>query len=161
MLSADELAGVVDLFGALTRAELQSAAAELAFKRDGECNPDEFATDVGAAVNSYHLLVVPAAAVDGEATPNDSDSEWIVPGPTAFPELPADAADLPHILDTGDRTVDRAAAARHAEERFRADAAAALHAGENDRIMTLRDVSYELEAWAGVDLGGARNRLDG
>ncbi|MFB6309745.1 MAG: hypothetical protein ABEH64_01050 [Salinirussus sp.] len=160
MLSADELAGVVDLFGALTRAELRSAAAELAFKRSGEFDPESFGTAVDDAVRSYHLLDVPSRAVDGEATVNEDAPEWVIPGPAAFPELPTHGADLPHILDIGHRAVDHDVAVRHAEERFRADAAAAVDAGDGDRITTLRDVSYELETWGGLDLTAARARFE-
>lgn len=159
-VSADELAGVVELFGALTRAELQTAAAELAFKREGEFDPDSFAADVAAATRSYHLLEVPAAAVAGEPTEGDGEPTWLVPGPAAFPELPAEATDLPHILEVDERAVDRAAAARAAEERFRADAAAAVQDGDGARVADLRDGSYELEAWGGLDLDAAREHLD-
>jgi hypothetical protein len=158
-VSKDELAGVVDLFGALTRTELQAAAAELAFKRDGEFDPEAFVADVADAIRSYHLLEAPEDAIAGDC-PAGNDPAWLVPGPIAFPELPADAADLPHILDVEDRAVDRSAVARAAEERFRADAAAAVDAGDPDRLADLRDVSYELETWGGVDLSALRAGLD-
>jgi hypothetical protein len=159
-LSRDELAGIVDLFGALARAELQDAAAELAFKRDGEFEPEAFAADVEAAIRSYHLVEAPPAAVTGPAPDASDDPRWLVPGPIAFPDLPDDAADLPHILDAEDRTVDRPAVARAAEERFRADAASAVDAGDPARLAELRDVSYELETWGGLDLSALRSGLD-
>lgn len=160
-LSADELAGIVDLFGALTREELQSAAAELAFKRDGEFEPESFADAVDDAVRSYHLLAVGESAVTGDlATPDDGDDGWLVAGPIAFPQLPADASDLPHILDVHTRKVNRAAVGRAAEQRFRRDAATVAESGDTDRIGELLDVSYELESWAPVDLAEARDRLD-
>lgn len=159
-VTADELAGVVDLFGALTRGELQTAVAELSFKRDGAFEPEAFAADVDAAVRSYHLLEAPTGAVRGEPAEADGEPTWLVAGPLAFPELPEDATDLPHILDVDERGVDREAVARAAEERFRTDAAGAVDEGDGDRIATLRDVSYELEAWGGVDLAAAREHLD-
>lgn len=151
----DGLAGIVDLFGALTRTELERALAELAFKRGEDVDADD--DPIGAALASYHLVAVDAAAVSAEADP---DAAWLVPGPVAFPALPPDAEDLPHILDLPTRTVDQTAAGRAAEERFRADAAAAVESGDTDRIAQLLDVSYELETWAPVDLAGARRRLD-
>lgn len=157
-LESDELAGVVDLFGALTRGELERALAELAFKREGEFDPDGFAGEIDAALESYHLLAVDEAAV-GTAT-GDGAAEWLVVGPVAFPELPEGAEDLPHVMDVGKRDVTREAVGRAAEKRFRADAAAAVGAGDDDRIAELLDVSYELEAWAPVDLSVARQRLD-
>lgn len=159
-VTADELAGVVDLFGALTRAELQTAAAELAFKRDGDFEPEAFADDVAAARRSYHLLAVPSAAVAGEPSEADAEPTWLVAGPLAFPELPEDATDLPHILEATERRVDREAVVRAAEERFRGDAATAVSAGDEARMAELRDVSYELESWGAVDLDQARARLD-
>ena len=41
----DELAGVVDLFGALTPSELESALEELAFKRGESVDSDAVAVD--------------------------------------------------------------------------------------------------------------------
>lgn len=188
-LSADELAGIVDLFGALKRTELQDGAAELAFKRDGKFEPDAFEADVADAVRSYHLLAVddaavsdgqtvggsPATAEDGADSQGDdgngiagdagvaadlNDDTWLVAGPIAFPSLPTGASDLPHILDVSVRTVNRTAVGRSAEKRFRRDAAAAAGSGDDGRIAELLDVSYELESWAPVDLAQARDRLD-
>lgn len=159
-VSRDELAGIVDLFGALTRAELQDAAAELAFKRDGAFEPEAFAADVEVAIRSYHLVEAPSAAVTVPKPDAAEDPDWLVPGPIAFPELPDDASDLPHILDVDDRAVDRPAVARAAEERFRADAASAVDAGDPERLAELRDVSYELETWGSVDLSTLRSGLD-
>lgn len=159
-LTADELAGVVELFGALTAAELRTAVAELAFKVEGDYAPERFASAVEAAQRSYHLLAVPPTAIDGEPADVDGEPTWLVPGPLAFPELPENATDLPHILDLDERTVDHATVDRAAEQRFRADAAAAVDAGDEDRLARLRDLSYELEAWGAVDLAAARERLE-
>lgn len=145
--ASDDLAGVVDVFGALTRSELAKALAELAFKR-GEDQPDADAL-VEEALASYHLIAVDE---DGEAV--------LVVGPTAFPSLPEGAEDLPHIMTDAGATVpdsDRTAAA---EKRFRTDAATAVEADDTERIQTLLDVSYELEVWGGIDLADVRDRLD-
>ncbi|MFC6988071.1 hypothetical protein ACFQJD_03815 [Haloplanus sp. GCM10025708] len=145
----DELAGVVDLFGALTRAELERALAELAFKA-GE-DVDERAVDdaVASAVESYHLVAV-----------DRGDETLLAPGPVAFPTLPADAEDLPHILDVEPREIDRASVATDVETRLRADAARAVDDGDHDRIERLLDVTYDLETWAPVDVSEVRTRLD-
>ncbi|MFC6975589.1 hypothetical protein ACFQL1_14495 [Halomicroarcula sp. GCM10025709] len=150
-LSADELAGVVDLFGALSRAELRQACAELAFKRGEETDPTAYADDIAAAVESYHLVAV--AAEDGE-------TDLLAVGPTAFPSLPEGAGDLPHIMDVPDRELARDRVVEAVERQFRADAAAAIDAGDEARIAALLDVSYDLDAWGAVDLGEARDRLD-
>lgn len=151
--TADELAGVVDLFGGLTRSELASALAELAFKRGEAYDPDAFERDIDDATKTYHLVAVDAADVD-------ANEAVLVAGPVAFPELPDGATDLPHILDVEERNIDRETAAQAAEQRFRTDAAAAASAGEEERIDRLLDASYELEAWGSVDLSAARDRLD-
>jgi hypothetical protein len=151
--SADQLAGVVDLFGALTRDELAAALAELAYKRGDDHDPSAFETDIEAAVHSYHVVCVD----EGAETDNDS---LLVVGPVAFPELPDGGTDLPHIVDVPDRRVDPATAAEAAEARFRRDAAVAVETGDADRVTELLDVSYELEAWGPVDLSEARTRLD-
>ena len=179
-LSGDDLAGVVDLFGALTRSELADALAELAFKAGEADDPDVFESTIDEALRTYHLVAVDDALDDGEGSEGaaeraegsaeradgtaaraDGDEEvLLVAGPVAFPRLPEGATDLPHILDVPERSVDRETAGRAAEARFRSDAASAVGSEAEDRIATLLDVSYELEAWAPVDLDGARNRLD-
>ncbi|WP_368410827.1 DUF7109 family protein [Halomarina pelagica] len=141
-LDGDDLAGVVDLFGALTREELDRALAELAFKRDAD------PPDAG---------VIERALADYELVAHD---DRLVPGPAAFPALPEGAADLPHILDVEPRSPDRAAVARAVEERFRAETARALAEGDDDAVVRLLDASYDLEAWGPIDLGDARRRLD-
>jgi len=149
-VSGDELAGVVDLFDALTRPELGQALVELAFKDGEDREPADFADDIDAALASYQLV---AEAPDDEET-------LLVPGPVAFPELPEHATDLPHIMDVPSRTVDRADLAEGVERRFRTDTARAVDAGDSERIEELLDVSYELELWGPVDLAAARDRLD-
>ena len=153
-LSGDELAGVVELFGGLTRGELGDGLAELAFKRGEEYEPDAFADDIESAVEEYYLVPLDPGDVDGV------DAPVLVAGPSAFPELPEGAEDLLHILDAEERAIDRETAGERAAERFRVDAAQALDDGAEDRIATLVDISYELEAWGGVDLADVRERLD-
>ena len=150
-ISGDELAGVVDLFGALTRAELGEALAELAYKQGEGYDPEGFDDDIQAAVEQYYL-------VELDADTADIDDPVLAPGPGAFPTVPPDAADLTHILDIETRAVDRQAAGEAALDRFRADAARAVD--DEERIERLLDVSYELEAWADVDLSAEREILD-
>ncbi|MWG35418.1 hypothetical protein GQS65_13140 [Halomarina oriensis] len=137
---------MVDLFGALAPAELRKALAELAFKRGVDTPPD---TVVEEAVASYHLV-----EYDG----------LLVVGPAAFPTLPENAADLPHILDVTHETPPTEAVARAAEQRFREEAARALGPGEGvedaSTVERLVDVSYDLEAWGPVDVREVRQRLD-
>lgn len=153
-MTGDELAGVVGLFGGLTRTELAEGLAELAFKQGEEYDPEAFETAIEEGIAGYHLISLEPGDVD------DAEARVLVAGPAAFPELPDDARDLVHILDVDERAVDRETAGLRATERFRADAAQALDAGDGDRIETLVDVSYELEAWGGVDLADVRDRLD-
>lgn len=154
-VSADEIAGVVDLFGALTRAELGTGLAELAFKQGEECDPAAFDDSVDAALSTYHLV-----AVDPEETDVAGDDPVLVAGPVAFPELPPGATDLPHILDVDTRSVDRETAAAAAQRRFEQEAATAVNDDDQAMIAALLDASYELEAWGSVDLATARARLD-
>ena len=144
MLTTDELAGVVDLFGALRRPELEEALSELAYRR-GEDPPDGL---VAAAIEEFVLVAFEA---DGE--------RLLAPGPTAFPTLPDGAEDLPHILDVEARSVDRETLGRAAEQRLRGEAARAVAAGDEARVAELLDVSYDLESWTPVELAGVRERL--
>lgn len=159
-VDGDDLAGIVDLFGALERERLLRALDELAFKRDVAA-PDEGVVD--DAVASYHLV---------------EHGGQLVAGPAAFPTLPEGAADLPHIMDADARDPDPDAVGRTVEERFRSEAARALadvdadgsdgeESGDDagadatdERIQRLLDVSYDVEAWGPVDLSDVRRRLD-
>jgi hypothetical protein len=148
--TVDELAGIADLFGALTRAELARALDELAFKRGADVDGDEVAAAVDDALDAFALVAVER---DG--------ATLLAPGPTAFPALPDGAADLPHILDVPERDPDRTVVARAAEGRLRTAAASAAAEGDTDRIRRLLDVTYDLEAWAGdeIDASDLRERL--
>jgi hypothetical protein len=147
---ADELAGVIDLFGALTPSELESALDELAFKRGGSVDAGAVADAVDGAVASYAVVRY-----------RDDDRTLLVAGPAAFPTLPADAEDLPHILDVPDRDVDRAAAAGAVADRLRREAAAAVDAGDQEAVRRLLDVTYDVEVWSdAVAIDDVRERLD-
>lgn len=152
-LSPDEVAGVVDLFDAVTRAELDEALDELAYRR-GEEPP---AGAVEDALAAFALVAFePADPVAGV----DADVTVLAVGPTAFPELPEGAGDLPHIMALPPRSVDRAALATAVEERFRADVARAVSDDDDPEMRRLLDASYELEAWGPVELAELRARLD-
>lgn len=144
-LEGDGLAGLVDLFGALTREELLSAVEELAFRRGVEVEAAAVEDAVEDAVDRFYLVPL---------------GERLTPGPAAFPTLPDGAEDLPHIMDVERRSVDREAAAAAAEKRFRTVAARAVDDAGEDRLEELLDVSYELEAWGPVDVGDARDAID-
>ncbi|MFB6255446.1 MAG: hypothetical protein ABEH58_01760 [Haloplanus sp.] len=149
--TGDELAGIVDLFGALTREELGDALGELAFKHGEEVDNAAVEAAVDDAIEGYYLV-----AVDHGGT------TLLAPGPVAFPTLPGGAEDLPHILDVPTRSVERAVLTEAAERQFRADAARAVdsNADADERIERLLDVSYDLETWGSADVSGVRRRLD-
>jgi hypothetical protein len=151
-LTHDELAGIVDLFGALSPSELATAGDELAFKRGAELD----GPDVDAALAAYRLVALDPAVIPDRST----DDRLLAAGPTAFPALPDGAEDLPHILDVDACTPDRAALGAIVEERFRADAARAVAEDDHERIARLLDVSYDLETWAPISLDGVRDQLD-
>ncbi|WP_255196943.1 DUF7109 family protein [Halorarius litoreus] len=144
-LTPDDIAGIVDLFGALTRSELDSALDELAYRQDADV-PDGA---VDEALDAYAVV-----AFDRD------DGSYLAVGPAAFPTLPEGAVDLPHILDVDPRAPDRAALANAVESRFRGDVARAVAADDDAEIRRLLDVSYDLEAWGPVELGELRTRLD-
>ncbi len=164
--TADELAGVVDLFGGLTRAELERALAEAAYRADGQ-SVDEAALEeaIEAALESFALVRYDPergsdAAADGAGTDGDGSEPLLVAGPTAFPTVPDHAEDVPHILDVERRRLDRAALGEAARERFVAVADDAVTADDAERIRTLLDISYDLESWAPVDCTDERTRLE-
>jgi hypothetical protein len=156
----DELAGVVDLFDALTREELADALAELAFKRGQDVDREAFNAEIAGALDDYYLVAYePAGGVDG-ADEAEAD-ELLVPGPVAFPTLSERAPDLPHILDVPERDVDRAALGAQVAARVREEASEIAESGDAERAATLLDVTYDVETWASVDLSDARAQLDG
>ncbi|ADB60178.1 hypothetical protein Htur_1288 [Haloterrigena turkmenica DSM 5511] len=152
--TADELAGVVDLFGGLTRAELERALSEAAFRADGQ-SVDEAAleTAIEDALESF-ALIRHEQTVDGERR------SLLVAGPTAFPSVPDHAEDVPHILDVDRRRLDREALGETAREQFTDAVEAAEAADDEDRIRHLIDVSYDVEAWSPVELAAERERLE-
>jgi hypothetical protein len=155
----DDLAGVVDLFGALTHEELEDALDELAFKQGQETDFDALSEAIVDALDAYYLV----AYETGEVTSvhdGDDGGELLTVGPMAFPTLPPRAEDLPHILDYPTRDVPRDELAAQVESRLRADAARAVQSGETDEVARLLDVTYDLEAWADTDLTSIRDRLD-
>ena len=155
-VDGDDLAGLVDLFGALTRSELERALGELAYKASVD-PPDTRTVDL--AVERYALVSYRPDDADAAAVERDGEEELLVPGPSAFPSLPPGAEDLPHIMDVPPRAVDREAVGRAVEERFRGDVARALASEDEELVERLFDVSYDLDAW-GLDLADLRERLD-
>ena len=150
--TVDELAGVVDLFGGLTRPELERALSEAAFRADGQSvDEDALEAAIEDALESFALV--------RHERPADGDEPLLVAGPTAFPSVPDHAEDVPHILDVDRRRLDREALGETARERFRDALESAVDANDEERIRHLLDVSYDVEAWAPVDLAAERDRL--
>lgn len=145
MFDPDELAGMVDCFGALTADELVRACSETAFRRGEDCEASAARAAIAAALDDYALV---------------EHEDLLVPGPAAFPTLPEGAADLPHILDVEPRSVDREAVARSAVEQFDAALETAVEEADVERCRRLLDRTYELESWGPIDLADERERLD-
>lgn len=163
-VTGDELAGVVDLFGGLTRTELERALSEAAFRASGDSlDPEDVEASLEAAREEFAVVALePTDAPDGAATwTDDGEAEPLfVAGPSAFPTLPEGAEDLPHILDVDTRRPGREALGATARDRFVASVSSALEAGDADRCRHLLDLSYDLEAWAPIDLTDERDRLE-
>lgn len=147
--TTDELAGVVDLFDALTHDELEQALVELAFKQGQDVDRDAFAAVIGRAIEEYHLVEVE----HGKKT-------VLLPGPAAFPTVPENGTDLPHIMDVPDRDIDREGLGEQVAERLHEESKVAAASGDTERANELLDVSYDLEAWAPVETGDVRTTLD-
>ena len=165
----DDLAGIVDLFSWLTRAELSQALSELAFKQRTEVDRDAITAAIDVAVSEYALVPAPPAALSERgsvpeqiADPDDeSETETVAlaVGPAAFPSLPADAEDLPYILDVSERDVNRAVLSEAVLSRLAEDAVRAIGNDDATRLEALADVTYDIEAWAPVDATDIRERI--
>lgn len=147
--SGDDLAGVVDMFGGLADEALAGALAELAFKHGEDHDPSAFENDIEAARAAYELVELDTA-----------EGTVLVAGPAAFPTLPEEASDLKHILDAEERPVDREQAGEAAADKLHGDAVRAISDGDRAEMRHLIDLSYDIEAWAPVDLSETRARLD-
>jgi len=145
----DELAGVTDLFGGLTREELRGAFEDLAARSGASFDADRIEDRIDAALREYYL-----ASVERD------EGELLVAGPTSLPRLPDGGDDLPHLVSVEQRSIDPDEVGKATVERLRADAARAVNEGDADRIETLLDVCYDLEAWAPVETDELRHRLD-
>ena len=144
-LSGDELAGIVDQFGALRPPTLQEAIHEAAFRAGDELEPETIGTWIEEAHEEFSLLSVEL-----------DDEEYVVPGPRAFPVVPEMATDLPHVLDVDPVQVPSEALETGVRNRL---AAAAARVEDPDRAHELIDITYDAEAWAGTDLSDVRERL--
>ena len=144
----DELAGVVNLFGGLTREELRRAVEHVAARQGASVDPTTVAERIDAARRGYYLLAVEHG---GETV--------LVAGPAALPALPDHGENLPHIMDVPDRTVDTGVLVEAARQRLDDDATRAATADDADRAAFLLDVCYDAEAWGPIDVDPIRERL--
>ncbi len=161
-ITHDELAGVVDLFGALTKAELTDALGELAFKQGRDVDGATREADIDAAIDAYALVEYDPvdATVDEPVDDVARETETLLAvGPTAFPTLPPNAEDLPHIYDYDRRSVDRERLAEQVCQRLAAETATATAADDAARADELLDVAYDIETWAAVETGNIRSKL--
>jgi hypothetical protein len=150
MIDSDELAGLVDQFGALTPAELERAVEEVAFRAGNSVADDTLAEALDGAEHRLQIVAV-----------DDGNDRLYVAGPGALPRLPPGGENLPQILDVPERTVEREVVVEAAERRLREAAARAVGAADRERVELLLDATYDLEAWAPVaDASGVRARLD-
>lgn len=149
MFDPDEIAGIVDLFGALERSELERAIGEVAFRRGADLDDETRSALIDDALDAYGLVAV-----------DDDERMLLVPGPAAFPTLPEGGEDLPHIMEIEHRSIDRERIGESAAERLREETQHVSPTDE-DRRERLLDLSYEIESWAPVSLSGVREQLDG
>jgi len=147
-VSPDELAGVVDLFGGLTRAELGEAVENVAARQGVAFDPAALEERIALARREYYLLVL-----------EQEGATVFVPGPTALPTLPEHAEDLPHMMDVPERAIDRERLAEAAHERLAEDAERAIADDDRERIETLIDVCYDAAAWGAVEVAPIRECL--
>lgn len=147
-LTPDELAGISDLFGGLTRTELHEAIENVAARQGMTFDPEYLDEQIEAARREYYLLTVEH---DGETL--------LTPGPVALPSLPNHAEDLPHMMDVRERAIDPEHLANAAREHLSDDAREAISRSDRDRIEFLVDVCYDVEAWGPVEVDSIRERL--
>lgn len=146
-ISLDEIAGILQLFGGLTRSELEQAMSEVAFRLDESTPPSSWLDDRLATAQTRGIIV----------RDESKDPALYVPGPAAFPTAPTGSEDLPHILDIDSRSIDREAIAAQLQDEITDEVDPST---ADERISTLIDLSYDIETWAGVDAEALRSTLD-
>ena len=146
-VTPDELAGIAGLFGGLRRSELAQACEEVAYKRSGSgVTETEVSTAIDTALDRHHLV---RAGMRGET--------YLLPGPSAFPSVPAAAEDLPHIFDIEARDISR----QEVADRIRSEAVAELQEQPSERrCEELLQLSYDLETWADIDASAIREAAE-
>jgi hypothetical protein len=147
-LTPDELAGISDLFGGLTPAELHDAIENVAARQGLAFDPEDVEEQIETACREYYLLTV-----------EHDGATLLTPGPAALPSLPNHAEDLPHMMDVPERAIDPERLANAAREQLSDDARQAISESNRDRTEFLVDVCYEVEAWGPVAVDSIRERL--
>ncbi|MFW6384923.1 MAG: DUF7109 family protein [Halodesulfurarchaeum sp.] len=145
-LTHDDVAGIVDLFGALSESDLRRGIEELAFRQGEKPDSDAVRDLIDGAKADFSLAEI---RID--------DERVLASGPTAFSTLPDGAEDLPHILDVERRSPSPKALETAVRKRLATEAATI---SEPERAAELVDVTYDAEAWAGIDLKDVRERLE-
>ncbi len=103
--TSDELAGIVDLFGAITPRELADALDELAFKHGENANEKAVATAIEQAISGYILVEVRRVAIGAAGEPSRADTNRT--DPTGIADTTPDESSLVDGFDTdslGDET---------------------------------------------------------
>ena len=178
-ISLDELAGIVDLFGTLTRDAVDTAIVEMAFRHGIEVESKTRQDMITTAINQYRLVIYPSTSDERRSAQNSTEDasdtdpnidettvNRLAPGPTAFPTLPAHAADLPRILETDGQEINHEAATDAVMNRLRDDTAQAITTDDTELMEYLLDVTYDIETWVGAatvnddPIGEVRCRLD-
>ena len=145
--TGDELAGIVEQFGALTVTELTRAISELSFRETGVAIDEERARQrIENAVEAYDLACV-----------TNHEPSLLIAGPAAFPSLPPGAADLHHLLDVPGRSVNREPVAQSILERI----AAELDDDPGERrTHELIGLTYDVESWGDIDAASLREPFE-
>ena len=146
-LDIDEIAGILGRFGGLTREELDTALEEVAFRRGEDAPPR----------SSIETQLTDGEQAGAIVRTEVADATLLVPGPAAFPVEPAGAEDLPHILDITPREIDRRLIASSLIDDIKQEITTAPN---QSRRKTLLDLSYDIEAWSGIDAASLREQLD-
>lgn len=166
-LTRDELAGIVDLFGALSREELRQAVEEVTYRVGEPPETADIEAQIDDALEEYYLVRIDPTDLDSgdefeiERRDREGTEYLLTAGPTALPSLPEHGTDLPHLLDIEARVVDREALGGAVLERLRDETERVVEAGNTDRADRLLDVCYDAEAWAPIDTSNIRESLAG
>lgn len=146
-LTNDDIAGIAEMFGVISRKQLEQALIELSYRQGEELSETAAENAVQEALSSFALVAI------------SHQPQELTAGPAAYPTLPVGANDLPHMLEQDRQKPDPAVVREAANQRYREAVDEAIEASDTETLQDLLQLSYDIEAWAEITVDDVRSRI--